>query len=87
MSESLIEEDEARCFRTSNLFPHLLQVLPVERDEIAKTSRVAGFTGCGRFLAIDPPLNINRPFFRVLPTEKCLIDIFSLSSDLDSPGA
>ncbi len=87
VSESLIEEDEASPLGPPDLFTHLMQVFPVKRDEIAETSRIAGVAGCGWFLAIDPPLNIDRPFLGVLPTEECLIDILSFSSDLNSPGA
>jgi hypothetical protein len=59
----------------------------MKRDEIAEELDVAGFVRRCRFLAIDPPLDIDAPFLRVLSAEKCLVDIFPLSSDLDSPRA
>jgi hypothetical protein len=62
MSEALVEEDKAGCFGTPDFLCRSCKSFPVKRDEIAKTSRIAGFTGCGPFLAIDPPLNTNRPF-------------------------
>jgi hypothetical protein len=41
-----------------------------------------------RFLAIDPTIDIHPcPFLGVSSAEKCLVDIFPLSSDLDSPRA
>jgi hypothetical protein len=87
MPESLLQEDKACGLGTPNFLGDLFQVFPVELDEIAKISRIAGFTGRGRLLAIDPPFDINRPFLCVLPTKECLIDIFSFSSDLDPPRA
>jgi hypothetical protein len=57
-----------------------------KRDEIAEKSDVAGLRRCG-FLPIDPPLDIDAPFLRILSAEKSLVDIFPLSSDLDSPRA
>ena len=62
----------------------LFQVLAVERDEIAEELDVARLARRCRFLAIDPPLDIDAPFLRVLSVEKCLVDIFPLSSDLNS---
>jgi hypothetical protein len=59
----------------------------MERDEIAEELDVARLARRFRFLAIDPPLDIDAPFLRVLSAEKCLVDIFPLSSDLDSPRA
>ena len=59
----------------------------MERDEIAEELDVARLARPCRFLAIDPLLDIDAPFRRVLSAEKCLVDIFPLSSDLDSPRA
>jgi hypothetical protein len=59
----------------------------MKRDEIAEELDVAGFARRCRFLAIDPLLDIDAPFLRILSAEKCLVDIFPLSSDLDSPRA
>jgi hypothetical protein len=87
MSKSFIEEDEAGHLGTTDVLPDLFQVLAMKRDEIAEELGVAGFARSRRFLAIDPPLDINAPFLCVLSAEECLIDIFPLSSDLDSPRA
>jgi hypothetical protein len=87
MSKSFVQEDEAGSLGTTDVLPDLFQVLAVERDEIAKELDVARLACCCRFLATDPALDIDAPFLRVLPSEKCLVDIFSLSSDLDSPRA
>jgi hypothetical protein len=59
----------------------------MERDGMAEKLHVAGFVRRRWFFPVNPPLDINAPFLRVLSAEKCLVDIFSLSSDLDSPGA
>jgi len=87
MSEPFIKEGEARglgpTYGPSNLF----QVLPMKRDDSAKQLGIPGFPRRRGFLAVDPSFNIKRPFLRVLSPEKCLVDIFPLSSDLDSPGA
>ena len=64
------------------MLSNLFQVLAMERDEIAEELDVARLARRCRFLAIDPPLDIDAPFFRVLSAEKCLVDIFPLSSDL-----
>jgi len=69
------------------VLPDLFQVLAMKRDEIAEELDIAGFVRRCRFLPIDPPLDIDAPFLRVLSAEKCLVDIFPLSSDLDSPRA
>jgi hypothetical protein len=87
MSKSFVQEDEAGSLGTTDILPDLFQVLAMERDEIAEELDVARLARRCRFLAIDPPLDINAPFLRVLSAEKCLVDIFPLSSDLDSPGA
>jgi hypothetical protein len=59
----------------------------MERDEVAEEMDVARLARRCRFLAIGSPLDIDAPFLRVLSAEKCLVDIFPLSSDLDSPRA
>ena len=82
-----VQEDEAGSLGTTDVLPDLFQVLAMERDEIAEELDVARLARRCRLLAIDPPLDINAPFLRVLSAEKCLVDIFPLSSDLDSPGA
>ena len=87
MPKSFVQEDEAGSLGTTDVFPDLFQVLAVERDEIAEELDVARLACRCRFLAIDPPLDIDAPFLRILSTEKCLVDIFPLSSDLDSPRA
>jgi hypothetical protein len=68
------------------VLPDLLQVLTMKRDEIAEKLDVVRSVRRCRLLAIDPPLDIDAPFLRVLSVEKCLVDIFSLSSDLDPPS-
>jgi hypothetical protein len=87
MPESFVQEHEAGSLGTTDVLPDLLQVLAMERDEIAEELDVARLACRCRFLAIDPPLDIDAPFVRVLSAEKCLVDIFPLSSDLDSPRA
>jgi hypothetical protein len=85
--ESFVQENEARSLGTTDILPHFFQVLAMKRDEIAKELDVTEFACRCRFLAIDPPLDVDGPFFRVLSTEECLVDIFPLSSELDSPRA
>jgi hypothetical protein len=69
MSESCIKEDEAAHLGTTDDFADLFQIPAVKRDKIADELGVAGFTCRGRFLAIDPPFDVNTPFLRVLPAE------------------
>jgi hypothetical protein len=57
------------------------------RDGAAEELDVARLACRCRLLAIDPPFAIDGPFLRVLSAEKCLVDIFPLSSDLDPPTA
>ena len=87
MSEPFVQEDEAGSLGATDVLPDLFQVLAMERDEIAEELDVARLARRCRFLAIDSPLDIDAPFLRVLSAEKCLVDIFPLSSDLDSPRA
>jgi hypothetical protein len=87
MSKSFVQEDEAGSLGTTNVLPNLFQVLAMKRYEIAEKLDVAGFVRCCRFLPVNPPFDIDGPFLRVLSAKKCLVDIFPLSSDLDSPGA
>ncbi len=87
MAKFFVQEDKAGSLGTTDVLPDLFQVLAMERDEIAEELDVARLARRCRFLAIDPPLDIDAPFLRVLSAEKCLVDIFPLSSDLDSPGA
>ncbi len=87
MPKSFFQEDQAGSLGTTDVFPDLFQVLAMERDEIAEELDVARLACRCRFLAIDPTLDIDAPFLRVLSAEKCLVDIFPLSSDLDSPRA
>jgi len=77
---------KAGSFGTTNVLPNLFQVLAMKRDEIAEELGVAGFLR-RRFLPIYAPLDIDAPFLRVLAADKCFVDIFPLSSDLDSPRA
>jgi hypothetical protein len=85
MPKSVVQEDKTGSLGTSDVFPDLFQVLAMERDEIAEELEVARLACRCRFLAIDPPLDIDAPFLCILSAEKCLVDIFPLSSDLDSP--
>jgi len=85
MPKSFIQEDEAGSLGTTDVFPDLSQVLTVKCDEIAEELDVTRLARRCRFLAIDPSLDIDAPFLCVLSAEKCLVDIFLLSSDLDSP--
>jgi hypothetical protein len=87
MPKSFIEEGEAGSLGTADILPDLFQVLAMERDEIAEELDVAKSARHCRFLAIDPPLDIDAPFLGVLSAEKCLVDILPLSSDLNSPRA
>jgi hypothetical protein len=59
----------------------------MESDKIAEELDVARLACRCRLLTIDPSFDIDAPFLRVLSAKKRLVDIFSLSSDLDSPGA
>jgi hypothetical protein len=83
--KSSVQEDKAGSLGATDVLPNLFQVLAMERDEIAEELDAAGLARRCRFLAIDPPLDIDAPFLRVLSAKKCLVDIFPLSSDLDSP--
>ena len=85
MPKSFVQEDKAGSLRTTDVLPDLFQVLAMKLDEIAEELGVAGFVRRRRFLPVNPPLDIDAPFLRVLSAEKCLVDIFLLSSDLDSP--
>ena len=87
MPKSFVQEAEAGSLGTTDVLSDLFQVLAMKRDEIAKELDVAGFARRCRFLAIDPPLDIDAPFLRILSAEKCLVDIFPLSSNSDSPRA
>jgi hypothetical protein len=87
MPKSFVQKGEAGSLGTTDVLPDLFQVLAMKCDEIAEELDVAGFARRCRFVAIDPPLDFDAPFLRVLSAEKCLVDIFPLSSDLDSPGA
>ena len=87
MPKSFIQEDEAGSLGTTDVFPDLSQVLTVKCDEIAEELDVTRLARRCRFLTIDPSLDIDAPFLCVLSAEKSLVDIFPLSSDLDSPGA
>jgi hypothetical protein len=87
MPKSFVQEDEVGSLGTTDFLADLFQVLAMERDEIAEELDVARLARRCRFLAIDPPLDIDAPFLRILSAEKCLVDIFPLSSDLDSPRA
>jgi len=87
MPKSFVRKDEAGSLGTTDVFPDVSQVLTVKCDEIAEELDVAGLVPRRRFLAIDPSLDIDAPFLRVLSAEKCLVDIFPLSSDLDAPRA
>lgn len=87
MPKSFVQEDEAGSLGTTDVLPHLFQVLMMKRDEIVEELDVTGFVRRCQFLAIDPPLDIDAPFLGVFSAEKCLVDIFPLSSDLGSPRA
>jgi hypothetical protein len=87
MPKSFVQEAETGGLGTTDVLSDLFQVLAMKRDKIAEELDVAGFARRCRFLAIDPPLDIDAPFLRILSAEKCLVDIFPLSSDLDSPRA
>jgi hypothetical protein len=87
MSKSFVQQGKAGSLGTTDVLADLFQVLAMERDKIAEELDVAGFARRCRFLAIDPPLDIDAPFLRIFSAEKCLVDIFPLSSDLDSPRA
>src|SRR5450631_1859691 len=81
MPKSFVQEAEAGSLGTTDVLSDLFQVLAMKRDEIAEELDVAGFARRCRILAIDPPLDIDAPFLRILSAEKCIVDIFPLSSD------
>jgi hypothetical protein len=66
MPKSFVQEDEAGSFGTTDVLADLLQVLTMKRNEITEELDVAGFVRRCRFLAIDPPLDIDAPFVGVL---------------------
>ncbi len=70
MSKSFVQEDQARSLGTTDVLPDLLQVLAMERHEIAEDLDVARLARRCRLLAIDPPLDIDAPFLRVLSAER-----------------
>jgi hypothetical protein len=56
----------------------------MQSNDIAERFRIPG--AAGWLAAIDAPLGFKRPFLPVLKAEKRVVDILSLSSDLDAPG-
>ena len=80
MPKSFVQEGKAGSLGTTDVLPDLFQVLAMERDEIAEELDVTRLACRCQFLAIDPPFDIDAPFLRVLSMEKCLVDIFPLSS-------
>ena len=87
MPKSFVQEGKAGSLGTTDVLPDLFQVLAMERDKITEELDLARLACRRRFLAIDSPLDIDAPFLRILSAQKCLVDIFPLSSDLDSPRA
>ena len=85
--KSFVEEGEASSLGSTDVRPDLLQLLTMKFDEIGEELNALGFVRGCRFSAVDPPLDINSPFLSVLSAEKRRVDIFPLSSDLDSPRA
>jgi len=85
--KSFVQEGEAGSLGTTDVLPHFLQILTMKRDEIAEERNALRFVRGCRFPTVDPPLDINGPFLSVLSAEKRRVDIFPLSSDLDSPRA
>jgi len=79
----LIKEDEAGRLGSSHKLANFFEIPAVQSYEVAEEFGVTGSTCSRRLLAVDPPLNVK--FLRVPPTKECLIDIFSLSSDLGPP--
>jgi hypothetical protein len=56
----------------------------MKRNQIADEFGIAG-SGCGRFLTVDPPLDIQCPFFGVLSAAESFVDIFPLAPNLGTP--
>jgi hypothetical protein len=56
----------------------------VKRDEVTDELGVPGSSG-GRFLAVDPPLDVERPLLGVLSASEGLVDIFPFAPDLGAP--
>ena len=61
MPKSFVQEDEAGSFGTTDVLADLCQILTMKRNEITEELDVAGFVRRCRFLAIDPPLDIDLP--------------------------
>jgi hypothetical protein len=74
MSKSFVQEDEAGSLGTTDVLSDLFQVLAMKRDEIAEKLDIAGLVRRCGFLPIDPPLDIDAPFLRILSAEKSLVD-------------
>jgi hypothetical protein len=55
MPKSFVQEGKAGNLGTADVLPDLVQVLAMERDEIAEELEVARLACRCRFLAIDPP--------------------------------
>ena len=85
-SQPLLEKGKARRLGSPDGFSYLPKVFAMEIDQIAERLGVPGASHKGRVATIDAPLDIERPFLRVLSAKECVVDIFSFPPHLNSPG-
>ena len=63
-----------------------LEVFAMQLNQIAERLGVPRLSRESKFAAINPSLDLKRPFLGVLSTAECLVDIFSFSPNLGTPG-
>jgi hypothetical protein len=79
-------EGKARGLRPADRLADFAETFLVKTDEIAERPGVAAAAGEGGLTAINSTLDIEGPFLRILATTERVVDIFPLTSHLDSPG-
>jgi hypothetical protein len=79
-------EGKTRGLRPADRLADFAEIFLVKTDEIAERLGVAAAAGEGRLTAIYSPLDIEGPFLRILATAERVVDIFPLTSHLNSPG-
>jgi len=84
MAQPFVEKIQAGIFRPTKLLADFLKVRAVKSDKITHQLGISG-SGRGRFLAVDPPLDVECPFLGILSAPEGLVDIFSLAADLGAP--
>jgi hypothetical protein len=85
-SQPFLEKGEARRLGSSDGLSYLLKVFAMQADQISESPGLARASRQRRVAAIDPSLDIERPFLAVFPAQECLVDILSFPPHLDPPG-